>query len=69
MFSTHRDALEDKPRLYRYFFYLITGCRYSTFAAWQKDGEPNPFVHETRRVRVTHEVEIRDIFAESLGRR
>lgn len=63
------DALDRKPRLYRYFFYLLSSFRIVTLKGWMREGEPNPFVQKTQRVRVTHRQEIQDIFEESLGRR
>ena len=33
---------------------------------WREEGEPNPFVRETRRLRLTHKQEIQDLFEESL---
>lgn len=69
MFVHDRDALETKSRVFRYFFYLLSSFRPVPMSVWVDEGEPNPFVNETRRVRVTHQAEIRDIFQESLGRR
>ena len=69
MFFHDKDALETKSRLYRYFFYLLSSFRPVPMSVWVDEGEPNPFVNRSQRVRVTHRREIQDIFHESLGRR
>ncbi|MBT8425976.1 MAG: hypothetical protein HKM96_07780 [Boseongicola sp.] len=69
MFAHDKDALETKSRVYRYFFYLLSSFRPVPMSQWVEEGEPNPFVTETRRVRITHQAEIQDIFHKSLGRR
>lgn len=69
MFHIDQDRLAQKSRLYRYFFYILSSFRPVAFSAWTEEGEPNPFVPVTRRIRVTHRNEIQDIFRDSLGRR
>ena len=69
MFVPSREMLETRSRLYRYFFYLLSSFRPVTITAWVNEGEPNPFVADPPRVRMTHQQEIQDIFKDSLGRR
>lgn len=69
MFSIKSDALEERPRLYRYIYFLVSGCRFKSLSKWEEEGEPNPFVRQAPRERVTSRQEIRDIFEDSLGRR
>lgn len=63
-----KRALDAKPRLFRYFFYLISSLRPVRMSVWVTEGEPNPFVRERARSRYTHQQEIKDIFQDSLGR-
>jgi hypothetical protein len=69
MFQIDQDRLSAKPRLYRYVFYLLSSFRPVALSKWSDEGEPNPFVPVTRRVKVTHRTEIQDIFEDTLGRR
>jgi hypothetical protein len=69
MFSINSDALEERSRLCRYVYFLVSGCRFKSMSKWEEEGEPNPFVRSAPRERVTNRQEIRDIFEDSLGRR
>ena len=69
MFKVDQDRLAQTSRLYRYFFYIFSSFRPVALSTWTEEGEPNPFVPVTRRIRVTHRTEIQDIFQDSLGRR
>jgi len=68
MFPQDKEALADKPRFFRYVFFVLSSFRLISPTQWREQGEPNPFVRETRRLRLTHKQEILDIFDESLGR-
>ena len=48
---------------YRYVYFILSGLRFKSFSAWKKDGEPNPFVRPSYRVRSTSRAEIEDLFS------
>lgn len=56
--------IAGKPRVFRYFFYLISSCRLRGYRSWKQAGEPNPFVAKTYRAIQTERVEFTDLFEE-----
>lgn len=70
MFLPSKAALEKCPKCMRYLFYILSSLKIQRFATWEKAGEPNPFVRQTRTARsATHRQEIVDLFEDTLGRR
>ncbi len=66
MLNFSKEKLAGKPALFRYAYFLVSSCRYKSFRAWKRDGEPNPFVTKTYRHTVTERVEFTDIFDDLL---
>lgn len=58
--------LAEKSRLFRYLFYLSSGCRLTSFRSWAEQGEPNPFVAKSYKAVRTERVEFVDIFGDVL---
>jgi len=66
MFSITDLRLAKRSRIFRYFFYLVSGFRLKSFRSWSQEGEPNPFVAKTYPVRRTERIEFIDIFDDVL---
>ncbi len=66
MFYDYSGGFAGKPRVLRFCFYLISSFKLMRYSAWVQKGEPNPFVRKDRRPRETCQIEITDIFGETL---
>ena len=58
--------LAKRSAAFRYLYFMVTSFKMKSFRAWQRDGEPNPFVEKTYRHNVTERVEFADIFEDVL---
>ena len=67
--SIDRDTLNERSRLFRYVYFLISSFSLKSMDQWSRDGEPNPFVQSRPRSRQTHQQEIMDIFEDTLRQR
>lgn len=64
MFHVTKKSLSVHTPLVRYAYYLLSGCRLASFAAWRRRGEPNPFVRPSYERRQTQRTEFTEIFDE-----
>ena len=60
--------LSNRSELFRYMFFLISGCRLVRYQTWKQAGEPNPFVTRTYDRPTTDRVEFVDIFGDELSK-
>lgn len=67
MFRLSASKLAEKPALHRYLYFLFSSFQLTSFRAWRRAGEPNPFVGKTYRQHVTERVEFVDIFGDDLA--
>jgi hypothetical protein len=56
------ENLSHRSSLFRYAYFLLSGVRYKTHAAWTREGEPNPFVRPARKSRETNRAEMSEVF-------
>ena len=56
----------QKPSFYRYLYFLVSGVRLRTYAAWKRDGESNPFVRPCYEPRRTTQAELVSLFRSRL---
>ena len=69
MFVPSKSALERRSKTYRYIYFLFSSLKPKSLSAWERDGEPNPFVRSEPDRRATYRQEIIDIFEDKLGSR
>ena len=60
------ESLRQKPSLFRYAYFILSGFRLKTYSQWKSAGEPNPFVSENYTRRFTSQQEIVDIFQDQI---
>lgn len=56
----------QKSSFYRYLYFLVSGLRFRSFAAWKQEGEPNPFVRPCYDARITSRSELVSLFRSRL---
>jgi hypothetical protein len=62
-----QDSLAKRSKPFRYLHYIVSGVRYVSFATWNANGEPNPFVRPSYRHKGTHRAEFTEIIKDLRG--
>ena len=57
-----QESLSRRSCLFRYFHFIVSSVSVKSYLSWKSEGEPNPFVAPSYRRRVTHQIEILEIF-------
>ena len=66
MFKQSSSRLAARPAPFRYFYYILSSFRLTSYRSWKAKGEPNPFVKKTYRHNCTEKIDFVDIFDDVL---